>query len=72
MEKVEKNESLLRLPAVLDRVGLSRATIYRLIDLGEFPRQISLSRRTVAWATSEVDEWIEARISARAGGGNDA
>jgi predicted DNA-binding transcriptional regulator AlpA len=31
---------LLRLPAVVDRVGLSRATIYREIKKGNFPRPL--------------------------------
>jgi prophage regulatory protein len=54
---------LLRLPAVRDRVGLSRAQIYRMINTGDFPAPVRPSPGTVAWNEVEVDAWIEARIA---------
>lgn len=56
---------LLRLPAVLDRVGVSRASLYRMIAAGEFPAPVHLSARSVAWPEADVSEWIEARIAGR-------
>ncbi|MXX53845.1 MAG: AlpA family transcriptional regulator [Dehalococcoidia bacterium] len=43
--------------------GLSRTTIYRLMDLEEFPRpvKISASGRAVRWIESEIEEWIASR-----------
>lgn len=59
---------ILRLPAVKQRTGLSRSTIYLRISHGEFPAPISLGGRTVGWVESEVDEWISRQIAdARAG-----
>ena len=52
----------LRLPEVLERISLSRAQIYNLISLGEFPPQIKLGDRASAWLESEIDLWIEERI----------
>jgi prophage regulatory protein len=54
----------LRLSEVRHRVPYSRATIYRLITAGQFPRPYSLGARAVAWLESEVDAWIAARVKA--------
>lgn len=54
----------LRLSEVRRRVPYSRATIYRLITAGQFPRPYSLGARAVAWLESEVDAWIAARVGA--------
>jgi prophage regulatory protein len=57
---------LLRLPDVMRLTGLSRTTLYRLIDKGQFPRQINISDRAVAWRASEVEEWIHSRSPGQA------
>ena len=58
---------ILRLPEVVDRVGLKRASIYLRVADGSFPRQISLGARAVGWLESEIDAWLAARVSARPG-----
>ena len=55
---------LLRLPQVKDLTGLSRASIYRYVDAGEFPRPVKLGARAVAWHASDVEAWIEGREAA--------
>lgn len=57
--------SLLRLPSVKKRTGLSRSEIYRRIAAGDFPKPIKLGERASAWAEHEVTAWIAARIAAR-------
>jgi prophage regulatory protein len=54
---------------VQDRTGLSRSTIYDLMDAGDFPRPIRLGPRAVGWLSHEVDEWIEDRRTERDAGG---
>jgi prophage regulatory protein len=56
---------LLRLPAVLELVGLGRSRIYDLVSEGRFPAPVRLSDRAVAWVASEVDEWVQARVDER-------
>jgi prophage regulatory protein len=56
---------LLRLPAVLDRTGLGRDTVYRLIRRGTFPAPYKISDRASAWKESEISSWIEARAAER-------
>ncbi len=55
----------LRLSEVRTRVGYGRATIYRLMAAGQFPRSYSLGARAVAWLESDIDAWIEARVNSR-------
>jgi prophage regulatory protein len=57
---------LLRRRQVQERVGLSRAEIYRLINLRRFPGPVPLGERAVAWDADEIDGWIRGRIAARA------
>lgn len=51
-------DRILRLGAVLDRTGLSRATLYRKIHEGTFPRQVRIATRCTGWRESAVNEWI--------------
>lgn len=52
---------LLRLPQVMDRVGLRPTRIYELMGDGSFPKPIRLGERAVAWLAGEVDAWILAQ-----------
>ena len=54
---------LLRFPAVRERTGLSRSTIWRLERRGEFPKHHRISPNVVAWVEEDVTSWIELRTS---------
>jgi prophage regulatory protein len=56
--------SILRLPAVKARTGLSRSTIYLRISEGSFPRPVSLGGRAVGWVETEVNDWLNRQIEA--------
>jgi prophage regulatory protein len=62
--------TILRLPIVKARTGLSRSTIYLRIAEGSFPKPVSLGGRAVGWIESEIDDWLKAQIqkSRKAGG----
>jgi len=54
--------TLLTIKQVIERTTLSKATIYRLIKKGAFPRGKKLipdCERIVRWESTEVDNWIE-------------
>jgi prophage regulatory protein len=53
-------DRILRLQAVKDRVGLSRATIYRRIQRKEFPASVPLGGNIIGWRESEISAWIAA------------
>lgn len=56
--------TILRLPAVKARTGLSRSTIYLRVSEGRFPSPVSLGGRAVGWIETEVNDWLAARIEA--------
>ena len=47
--------------------GLSRATIYRLIKSGKFPRPLSLGTGSVRWRQSDVIAWQQSLSSSQSG-----
>ncbi len=59
------NQTLLLFEEVLPRVRLSRATLYREMRRGAFPRPMRTSRNRIAWLQSEVDNWFAERVAAR-------
>jgi prophage regulatory protein len=56
----------LKMPALQKKVNLSRATIYRYIQQGQFPAQVKLGQRAVGWVEEEVEQWLQSRAAARA------
>ena len=51
----------LRRKEVEQMVGLSRASIYRLVDTGDFPRPIRVGPRAVRWRLGDIEQWISER-----------
>ena len=47
-------------------VGVSRSTLYAMVQRGEFPPPVRIGVRAVAWRAHEVYSWVETRPSARA------
>lgn len=62
-----QQSTLIRRPEVEARTALSRSRIYQLMETGDFPRPVSLGAMSVAWVSSEVDQWINERIAERGG-----
>lgn len=62
------SRSFLRLPLVVRRTGLSRATIHRRIRQGKFPAPVPLGGRTVGWIDCEIDAWIDTQMRLRDAG----
>lgn len=59
------NVRLLRLNQVIDRVGFKRSTIYELISQKKFPKPVKLGVKSVAWVESEIEDWIQEKITNR-------
>ena len=55
----------IRRPAVENRTGLSRSTIYLLMQNGKFPKPVRIGGRAVAWPEAEVEAWLNARLAER-------
>ncbi|MEJ1406732.1 MAG: AlpA family transcriptional regulator [Candidatus Sedimenticola sp. (ex Thyasira tokunagai)] len=54
--------TILRLPTVKARTGLSRSTIYLRISEERFPKPVSLGGRAVGWVEAEIDDWLNQQI----------
>jgi len=56
--------TFLRLPEVKAITGLSKSSLYALIQEKQFPAPVRLGMRAVAWIKSEVRQWAMERIHA--------
>ena len=59
---MNRHHTILRLPQVKARTGLSRSTIYLRISEGRFPKPVSLGGRAVGWIEAEVNDWLSEQI----------
>lgn len=50
---------ILRIGQVSKVVGLPASSIYRLINTGEFPAPVKLSKRASGWRFSDVSAWVD-------------
>ena len=57
--RTDTPDRILRLDTVLDRTGLSRATLYRKVQAGTFPRQVKIAVRCAGWRESAVNQWLD-------------
>ena len=56
---------VMRLPEVIEKTGLGRTSVYKLIREGDFPKPVPLGNRCVGWVSGEIDAWIMERIDCR-------
>lgn len=61
---------IIRLNEVMDKTGLKKTSIYKLINNKKFPETLALGERAVGWLESEIDSWITERIRQRNLGAN--
>ncbi len=53
----------LRRPQVEEATGLSRSSIYAMMDAGDFPRPVRIGKRAVAWPQSAIEDWLVNRLT---------
>lgn len=58
-----KPGKLLRMPAVEDRTGQKKSSMYAGVKAGTFPAPVRLSARCVAWREEDIDKWISERVA---------
>ena len=59
---VARGKRVLRLPEVIAKIGLSRATIYKMQEKGQFPASLKIGKSAVAWREDELDRWLSKRL----------
>lgn len=50
--------------AVCSKVALSRATLDRLVQAGQFPQPIRITQRRLAYNFAAVEQWMADRMEA--------
>lgn len=62
----DESIKVLRRTEVEAKLGLSRSTIYELLNSdSDFPRPIKLGRAAVGWIEFEVDAWLKQQMEKR-------
>jgi len=54
-------QKYMRRRAVEEITGLSRATIYRMMAEGSFPRPVKITGKAVAWPEKAIADWQATR-----------
>ncbi len=62
MDRTE--QKIIRITQVIEIVGLSRASIYRMMAKQTFPNRRKLGESAVGWHYHEIQEWIISRREA--------
>lgn len=59
------SHTIIRLPAVVQRTGKSRSSVYRDVDLGLITPPINIGERSIGWPSNEIDAVVSARIAGK-------
>ena len=51
-------DSLIRVPTITERMGVSRSYWWAAVKAGKAPAGIKLSKRVTVWRKSEIDSFI--------------
>ena len=62
-EAIDSLAPFLRLGDVLEKTGLGRSTVYRMVAERTFPAPVKLAKRAVGWRRDDVQQWTLARPS---------
>ena len=58
----KKPGKLYRLPAVEERTGFKKSSVYAGVKAGTFPAPVRLSARAVGWREEDLDKWVSERV----------
>jgi len=64
MKNIETNGTIdcfLKSRDVCEILKMSRTGLHKWVKEGNFPAPVQLSKRSVAWRQSEVEEWMASR-----------
>lgn len=61
--RIPSDDAMLTLKQVQRLIPLSNTQIYRLIASGQFPRQLRIGLRRVAWRHRDITAWMAERES---------
>jgi prophage regulatory protein len=62
MQTLTSPRKALRINSVIERTGVSKTHLYRLIRDEKFPRPVKLSERVSVWDAALVDRWLSSKF----------
>jgi|UniRef100_A0A7C3WL42 prophage regulatory protein len=58
-------QRVFRAKELVELIGISRASIWRLEKSGLFPRRKKIGLRAVGWLAEDIEQWLSTRPLAR-------
>ena len=55
------SKKILTMKEAQEATSLSRATIYRLGQIGDFPEAVKITENRIGFIVGEIDAWLESR-----------
>lgn len=54
---------VIRKRQVLERIGLSDTTLWRMVRDRRFPAPLQLSANAIGWREGDVEDWLATRVT---------
>ena len=62
MEQYITPRKALRIKSVIERTGVSKTHLYRLINANKFPRPVQVSEGVSVWDSELIDQWLSSKF----------
>ena len=56
---------IMRMTDVCSELGVSRASVYKLLASGGFPKPLKLGKRAIGWERDHIQQWVKSRSADR-------
>ena len=61
MDERRETMQFIRIRRVLEMIGVSRTTLWRMVQAGTFPRPVRITERNRGYVLEAVEAWMTAR-----------
>ena len=62
MKSLSTPRRALRINSVIERTGISKTHLYRLINANKFPRPVKVSEGVSVWDFDLIDQWLSSKF----------
>ena len=62
--KSPEAKMIMRMTDVCSELGVSRASVYRLLESESFPKPLKLGKRAIGWERDHIQQWVKSRSAA--------